>query len=72
MTHGIRISEEAMQVRRAQSAIAVRLCELQEEHDLTDIEMLQAVHQWQGTALKYMLRAERNPDDPDKPADKAR
>ena len=66
----MRVSEEAMQVRRAQSAVAIALCELQEQHDLSDIEMLQAVSQWQGTALKYMLRAERG--DADRPADEER
>ena len=53
----------------AQADIAVKLNALQREHGLTTVEMLQAVNTWQGTVLKYMLRAERHPDDPDKGAD---
>ena len=37
--------------------------------DLTYVEYLQVLTELQQSALKYMLRAERHPDDPDKPAD---
>ena len=53
----------------AQADIIMRLSALQREHGLTSTEMLQAVTSWQGTALKYMLRAERHPGDPDKAGD---
>lgn len=56
-------------VTEAQADIAVKLNALQREHGLTDVEMLQAVTSWQGTALKCMLRAERHPDEPGKNAD---
>lgn len=56
-------------VTEAQADIAVRLNALQREHGLTDVEMLQAITSWQGTALKHMLRAERHPSDPSKSAD---
>jgi hypothetical protein len=65
----MRVSAHAQAVAIAQSEIAVKLCELQREHGLTNVEMLQAVTSWQGTALRYMLRAERHPDDRDKGAD---
>jgi hypothetical protein len=65
----VRISARAQAVSIAQAEIAVKLSELQREHGLTSIEMLQAVTTWQATALKYMLRAERHPDDPGKGAD---
>jgi hypothetical protein len=42
---------------------------LQQEHGLTNIEMMQAVAAWQDRKLEYMLRAERHPEDPDKPAE---
>lgn len=65
----MRVSREAQRVRVAQAEVAVELSRMQEAKDLSDIEMLQAVNTWQGTALKYMLRAERG--DPDRPADLA-
>ena len=65
----MRVSARSQEVAIAQSEIAVKLNKLQAEHGLTNIEMLQAVTSWQGTALKYMLRTERHPDDPDKGAD---
>ena len=56
-------------VAEASADIGMKLNALQREHGLTNVEMLQAVTSWQGTALKYMLRAERHPDDPDRPAE---
>jgi hypothetical protein len=57
------------QVAAAQADVQWRLCKLQREHGLTDVEMLQAVAGWQSGCLKSMLRAERHPDDPSAPAD---
>lgn len=65
----MRVSARAQAVAVAQSEIAVALNKLQREHGLTSTEMLQAVTSWEATALKYMLRAERHPGDPDKGAD---
>lgn len=59
----------AQSVAEASAVIGVKLNALQREHGLTGIEMLQAVGSWQMTCLKYMLRAERHPDDPGEPAD---
>lgn len=64
-----RISEEALRVEKARAKIAVEINELWEKHDLTAIEFLQALNTVEATVLKYMLRAERHPNDPDKSAD---
>jgi hypothetical protein len=56
-------------VAQASSDIGMALIALQQEHGLTDIEMMQAVATWQDCKLKFMLRAERHPEDPDKPAE---
>jgi len=56
-------------VAEAQSDVQRRVCKLQREHGLTDVEMLQALAGWQSGCLKSMLRAERHPDDPGAPAD---
>jgi hypothetical protein len=56
-------------VAEASAEVGVTLNRLQREHGLTTAEMLQAVTSWQMTCLKYMLRAERHPDDPGEPAD---
>jgi hypothetical protein len=58
-------------VALASSAISLALWEMQDQHGLTDVEMLQALASHQQSMLKYMLRAERHPEDPDKRADEA-
>jgi hypothetical protein len=57
-----------MTVDAASADVGWQLSKLQREYGLTNIEMLQAVTGWTQTCLKYMLRAERHPDDPDEPA----
>ena len=66
---GLRLHPRTMPVQRASAEIRMALINAQKEHGLTDIEMLQAVAEWQATHLKYMLRAERHPDDPDAKGD---
>ncbi|QKW15462.1 hypothetical protein [Verrucosispora sp. NA02020] len=58
-----------MPVQRAGNAIRAELDRLQDEHDLTDIEMLRVLLEHQQNITKYMLRAERHPDDLDRKAD---
>lgn len=58
-----------MKVQKAETDLSMKLLKFQQKHDLTDIEMLQILTQRQQTLLKYMLRAERHPDDPEKRAD---
>lgn len=43
----------------------------QEEHGLTDVELLRCLLAHQNTLARYMLRCERHPDDPDAKADEA-
>jgi hypothetical protein len=61
--------DRAQQVAEASAEIGVELNRMQREHGLTTTEMLQAVGSWQMSCLKYMLRAERHPDNPGEPAD---
>jgi hypothetical protein len=42
--------------------VEIALHALQTKHDLTDIEMMQALAAWQQGVLKYMLRYERHGD----------
>lgn len=49
------------------SAVAVA----QVQFGLTDAEVLGALADYQGRLAKYMLRAERHPDDPERGADEA-
>lgn len=58
-----------MKVQKAETDLALKLLKFQQKHDLTSIEMLQILTQRQQTLLKYMLRAERHPDEPGKGAD---
>lgn len=68
---GLRLHDRTRPVQRAEHDIRDKLLALQEEHDLTDIEMLQVLSSAEGEILKYMLRRERHPDDPEKKADEA-
>lgn len=54
-----RISAEQHRKAVASANLAVKLNDYQQEHGLTDAEMLQAVVIWMGTVLKYSIRAER-------------
>ena len=45
-----------------QAKVRLALYELQETHDLTDIEMMQTLLEFQQGVLKYMLRYERHGD----------
>lgn len=58
----MRVSAEANRVNQAQSQLAVMVLEFQQEHDLSDIEVLQALHEIAQSKLKYMLRYERHGD----------
>ena len=56
-------------VRRVGLDISDFALKLREKHDLTYIEYLGILNEEVARVLKYALRAERHPDDPDKPAD---
>ena len=68
---GLRLHSRTMQVQGAEANIRLKLIEFQQEYGLTDIEMLQILHLAQLSILKYMLRAERHPNDPERKADEA-
>jgi hypothetical protein len=65
----MRRSPEAKRAAAGQRALAVAVERVQDEHDLSDVEVLQALTEVAATKLKYMLRAERHPDRPGYPAD---
>lgn len=56
-------------VQEAQNAIANELDSIAEAKKLTAVEMLQILNGYQATYLKFMLRRERHPNNPSKPAD---
>jgi len=64
----IRVSKRTQEVERAKTKIAVKVIHMVDEAGLTDIEYLSMLVSMQAGALKSMLRAERHPDDPDRPA----
>lgn len=68
---GLRLHPRTMPVRKAGAVFTDWLINFQEERDLTDIEMMQILTEAQQMVLKYALRAERHPDDPDRKADEA-
>ena len=68
---GLRLHPRTRPVRKAAVVFIDWLIGFQEEHNLTDIEMMQIITEGQQMVLKYALRAERHPDDPDAKADEA-
>jgi hypothetical protein len=60
-----------MQVHAAEAELSMTLAAFQCEHDLTDVEMAKALAGQLDGVLKYVLRRERHPDDPDRKADEA-
>ena len=66
---GMRRSPEAKRADLERTRLLSAIGELCEAADLTDVEVLQVLNTYQASVLKFMLRAERHPDDPDRPAD---
>jgi len=58
-----------MPVQKAQVDLNIVILEFAKEKGLTDIELLQCLTEHIQMTLKYMLRAERHPDEPGKKAD---
>ncbi|MEV2239596.1 hypothetical protein [Micromonospora sp. NPDC049891] len=65
----MRLRPRTMTVQRASNKIRAELDRLQQEHDLTDVEMLRVLLEHQRELTTGLLRAERHPDDPDRKAD---
>lgn len=55
-------------VQRAGLELSEFAAKLREERELTEVEYLGILNDEVARVLKYALRAERHPDDPDKPA----
>jgi hypothetical protein len=68
---GLRLHPRTMPVRSAGIHFRDYVNRFQDERGLTDIEMAQILTESLQIVLKYMLRAERHPDDPDHKADEA-
>jgi len=66
---GLRLHPRTMTVQSASAQMHGDLLGFQQEHDLTDAEMMiilaENVQRW----AKFQLRAERHPDDPGRKAD---
>lgn len=56
-------------VRMASHDVEAALWEAIRKHDLTYVETLQVLNSATGGVLRYALRDERHPDDPDKAGD---
>ena len=67
----MRLHPRTRPVQKASNAIQQSLWGLQEKHGLTDVEMMQVLADSQLTILRYMLRDERHPGEPDRKADEA-
>jgi hypothetical protein len=70
-TPGLRLHPRTMPVQSARAQLAGILIEWQTEHGLTNIEACTVLAEELRSLLKYPLRAERHPDDPDRKADEA-
>lgn len=66
---GLRLHPRTLPADRAGAEFHDWLWRFQRDKDLTDIELMQILSESQQRILKYMLRAERHPGDPDKKAD---
>jgi hypothetical protein len=56
-------------VETAKTELLSAYAEICKRHNLTCVEALMIPDGLTSTTLKYMLRQERHPDNPDKPAD---
>lgn len=64
-----KVHPRTLPVAKASAEIRTAVGDLADKHGLTYVELLQALGDVTATCLKYMLRAERHPDDPDRPAE---
>lgn len=64
----MKMHPRALIVDRAGVELTEMAMKLRQQHELTYIEYLGILNQEAGRVLKYALREERHPDDPDKPA----
>jgi len=67
----MKLHPRTLPVQRAANELELLLIRFQEEHELTDVEMLRALLETSQRITKYMLREERHPGEPDHKADEA-
>lgn len=68
----MRLHERYHLVQEARLGLSGRVIEWLDAYpDLTYVEAMQCLQAEQDSLLRYALRAERHPDDPDKKADEA-
>ncbi len=67
----MKLHRRTLPVQQASIKIQAQLDLLQQEHDLTDVEMLRVLLDHQQTLTKYLLREERHPGQPERKADEA-
>jgi len=68
----MRLHDRTLKVQAAQFRFNDLLLSFQQEHGLSYVEMVNIIAgSMQTELLKYMLRAERHPEDPSKKADEA-
>lgn len=65
----MKLNRRTMAVSKARAEFRNYVLDFTVKHDLTMIEMAQILTEGLADFLKYMLRAERHPDDPDRKAD---
>lgn len=58
-------------VQNAELQITASINLIARKYDLTSVELLKILNGESALTLKYMLREERHPDNPDKPAELA-
>jgi hypothetical protein len=67
----MKLHPRTLPVQGASAELRGLLIDFQGRHDLTNVEMLRILIDEMQSITKYMLRAERHPNDPDAKADEA-
>lgn len=66
---GLTIHPRTMIVRKAQIDLDAAFLDVVKKHDLTFAELFGVLNVAEARWIKYALRDERHPDEPDTPAD---
>lgn len=68
----VKLHPRAFRVQQAEVDLSALLLRFRDQHpDVTDVEFLHLLVAQQLRTVKWMLREERHPGDPDVPADRA-
>jgi hypothetical protein len=68
---GIKIHPRTVVVRNAEQEISAAVDAIQKKHDLTSLEFIQILTGMIALELKFCLRSERHPEEPEKGGDEA-